>query len=80
MKIYRILFMLAALAIAAVPVSAQVETEEEEVIDTFPSRNLAVSQDSAFVGFNTTAIRLMTRAYGDSIVLRWGVDDYPTWR
>ena len=82
MKRYKILLMLIVWAMTALPVWAQIETEDddEEVIDTIPSRNLAISQDSTFVGFNTHTIRLMTRAYGDSIVLRWGVDDYSTWR
>ena len=28
----------------------------------------------------TTKIKLLTRAYGDSIVLRWAAEDYVTWR
>lgn len=32
------------------------------------------------VGITDTQIQLITRTYGDSIVLRWAVEDYATWR
>lgn len=83
MKIYSKLWVLAAWWVMALSVHAQVAGEiddEQEKADSIASVNLSVSQDSNFVGFNTHTIKMMARAYGDSIVLRWGVDDYSTWR
>ena len=83
MKISSKLWVLAAWLMMALSVHAQVAGEkddEQEKADSIVSVNQSISQDSNFVGFNTHAIKMMARSYGDSIALRWGVDDYSTWR
>ena len=79
MKIYKILSILTVMFLSNVAVIAQTE-EVEGMVDSLESVNQSVAQDSNFVGFNTHTIKMMARSYGDSIALRWGVDDYSTWR
>ena len=79
----RYLFLLILLASA--PLIAQ---EEQEVIPAdlpegtvFTDDSLAVEDSTQMqVGIVDTKIHLLSRTYGDSIVLRWAPEDYATWR
>ena len=79
----RYLFLLIFLASA--PLIAQ---EEQEVIPAdlpegtvFTDDSLAVEDSTQMqVGIVDTKIHLLSRTYGDSIVLRWAPEDYATWR
>lgn len=71
--------------LASAPLSAQ---EEQEVIPAdlpegtvFTDDSLAVEDSTQMqVGIVDTKIHLLSRTYGDSIVLRWAPEDYATWR
>ena len=71
--------------LASAPLIAQ---EEQEVIPAdlpegtvFTDDSLAVEDSTQMqVGIVDTKIHLLSRTYGDSIVLRWAPEDYATWR
>ena len=71
--------------LASAPLIAQ---EEQEVIPAdlpegtvFTDDSLAVEDSTQLqVGIVDTKIHLLSRTYGDSIVLRWAPEDYATWR
>ena len=79
----RYLFLLILLASA--PLSAQ-EEQDEIPADlpegtVFTDDSLAVEDSTQMqVGIVDTKIHLLSRTYGDSIVLRWAPEDYATWR
>ncbi|MBR1666128.1 MAG: fibronectin type III domain-containing protein [Bacteroidaceae bacterium] len=79
----RYLFLLIFLASA--PLLAQ--EEQDEIPADLPegtvfNDSLEVVEDSTQmqVGIVDTKIHLLSRTYGDSIVLRWAPEDYATWR
>lgn len=79
----RYLFLLIFLASA--PLMAQ-EEQDEIPADlpegtVFTDDSLAVEDSTQMqVGIVDTKIHLLSRTYGDSIVLRWAPEDYATWR
>lgn len=71
--------------LASAPLSAQ-EEQDEIPADlpegtVFTDDSLAVEDSTQLqVGIVDTKIHLLSRTYGDSIVLRWAPEDYATWR
>ncbi len=85
MKFIKILSLLAALG-CVFPAAAQVETDEEETrtIVANPYEQMrfvdtTLVNDTAVSSSEVSAVRLIARSYGDSIVLRWAVEDAGVW-
>ena len=67
--------------LAATTAQAQSVTDDLPIGTVF-NDSLEVVEDSTQlqVGIVDTKIHLLSRTYGDSIVLRWAPEDYATWR
>ena len=53
---------------------------DEAALPVDSTQEQSIDSTQVQVGIVDTQIQLITRTYGDSIVLRWAVDDYATWR
>lgn len=62
------------------PEDELVQPEEEVVLPIDSTQVHSMDSAQMQVGIVDTKIQLITRTYGDSIVLRWAVEDYATWR
>ena len=85
MRSKRTIFHLLFFLLASTPLLAQ--EEQDEIPADLPegtvfNDSLEVVEDSTQmqVGIIDTKIHLLSRTYGDSIVLRWAPEDYATWR
>jgi len=85
MRSKRTIFHLLFFLLASTPLLAQ--EEQDEIPADLPegtvfNDSLEVVEDSTQmqVGIVDTKIHLLSRTYGDSIVLRWAPEDYATWR
>jgi hypothetical protein len=85
MRSKRTIFHLLFFLLASAPLLAQ--EEQDEIPADLPegtvfNDSLEVVEDSTQmqVGIIDTKIHLLSRTYGDSIVLRWAPEDYATWR
>ena len=85
MRSKRTIFHLLFFLLASTPLLAQ--EEQNEIPADLPegtvfNDSLEAVEDSTQlqVGIVDTKIHLLSRTYGDSIVLRWAPEDYATWR
>ncbi len=85
MRSKRTIFHLLFFLLASAPLLAQ--EEQDEIPADLPegtvfndSLEVVVDSTQMEVGIVDTKIHLLSRTYGDSIVLRWAPEDYATWR
>jgi len=64
----------------AVALAQGVHPADEAALPVDSTQVQSIDSTQVQVGIVDTQIQLITRTYGDSIVLRWAVEDYATWR